>query len=49
MKLVGASKAFIQRPFLYTGIWYGVIGILADSSTYWCGISILALLSLLAE
>lgn len=26
MKLVGATEAFIQRPFLYTGIWYGVIG-----------------------
>ena len=28
MKLVGATDAFIQRPFLYTGIWYGVIGAL---------------------
>ncbi|MCL2915210.1 permease-like cell division protein FtsX [Shewanella corallii] len=26
MKLVGATEGFIQRPFLYTGIWYGVIG-----------------------
>ncbi len=26
MKLVGATEAFIQRPFLYTGIWYGIIG-----------------------
>lgn len=26
MKLVGATDAFIQRPFLYTGFWYGVIG-----------------------
>lgn len=26
MKLVGATNAFIQRPFLYTGFWYGVIG-----------------------
>lgn len=26
MKLVGATEAFIQRPFLYTGIWFGVIG-----------------------
>lgn len=25
-KLIGASDAFIRRPFLYTGIWYGVIG-----------------------
>ena len=26
MKLVGATEAFIQRPFVYTGIWYGVMG-----------------------
>lgn len=26
MKLVGATDAFIQRPFLYTGVWYGFIG-----------------------
>ncbi|WP_417447847.1 permease-like cell division protein FtsX [Idiomarina abyssalis] len=26
MKLVGATNAFIQRPFLYTGVWYGIIG-----------------------
>lgn len=25
-KLIGASDAFIRRPFLYTGFWYGVIG-----------------------
>lgn len=26
MKLVGATEAFIQRPFVYTGIWYGLMG-----------------------
>ncbi|MCO4322194.1 permease-like cell division protein FtsX [Aliidiomarina quisquiliarum] len=26
MKLVGATDAYIQRPFLYTGFWYGIIG-----------------------
>lgn len=26
MKLVGATNAFIQRPFLYTGFWFGFIG-----------------------
>lgn len=26
LKLVGATDAFIQRPFLYTGFWYGLIG-----------------------
>lgn len=26
MKLVGATEGFIQRPFVYTGIWYGIMG-----------------------
>ncbi|MEE2024002.1 permease-like cell division protein FtsX [Alkalimonas mucilaginosa] len=26
MKLVGATDAFIQRPFLYTGVWFGLFG-----------------------
>ena len=25
-KLVGATDAFIRRPFLYSGIWYGMLG-----------------------
>jgi cell division transport system permease protein len=25
-KLIGASDAFIRRPFLYTGLWYGLTG-----------------------
>ncbi len=25
-KLVGGSDAFVRRPFLYTGIWYGLAG-----------------------
>ena len=28
-KLVGATNAFIRRPFLYRGIWYGLAGGLA--------------------
>ncbi len=26
MKLVGATDSFIQRPFLYAGVWYGIFG-----------------------
>src|SRR5699024_3979773 len=26
MKLIGASDAFIRRPFLYSGAWYGLAG-----------------------
>jgi cell division transport system permease protein len=26
MKLVGATNAFIQRPFLYSGVWFGIFG-----------------------
>ena len=26
MKLIGGTDAFIRRPFLYTGFWYGVFG-----------------------
>ena len=25
-KLIGASNAFIRRPFLYAGLWYGLLG-----------------------
>ena len=26
VKLVGATNAYVRRPFLYTGLWYGLIG-----------------------
>lgn len=26
MNLIGATRAFIARPFLYSGIWYGLLG-----------------------
>jgi len=26
MKLCGATDAFVRRPFLYTGLWYGILG-----------------------
>lgn len=25
-KLIGATNSFIRRPFLYTGVWYGLFG-----------------------
>ncbi len=25
-KLVGGTEAFVRRPFLYTGLWYGALG-----------------------
>lgn len=31
MSLVGATEAFIRRPFLYTGFWYGLLGGLVAS------------------
>jgi cell division transport system permease protein len=27
-KLIGATNAFVRRPFLYSGIWYGIFGAL---------------------
>ena len=38
MKLVGATDNFIQRPFLYSGVWYGVFGGLLS----WLAVTILA-------
>jgi len=38
MKLVGATDSFIQRPFLYSGAWYGVFGGLLS----WLAVTILA-------
>jgi cell division transport system permease protein len=26
MNLIGATRAFIARPFLYSGLWYGLLG-----------------------
>lgn len=28
LKVIGASNGFIRRPFLYTGLWYGLTGAL---------------------
>lgn len=40
IKLVGATDAFIRRPFLYSGIWYGIFAgmlawIMVNISVYW--------------
>lgn len=40
IKLIGASNAFVRRPFLYTGIWYGLGGgllawLLINLSLFW--------------
>jgi cell division transport system permease protein len=42
IKLVGGTNAFIRRPFLYTGFWYGMLGGLVAWFTL---LSTLALLS----
>lgn len=26
IKLIGATNAFVRRPFLYSGVWYGLLG-----------------------
>ncbi|GIX22214.1 MAG: cell division protein FtsX [Gammaproteobacteria bacterium] len=31
-KLIGATDAFIRRPFLYTGFWYGLFGALGAAA-----------------
>ncbi|MFD2165761.1 permease-like cell division protein FtsX [Thalassotalea euphylliae] len=33
MKLVGATDNFIQRPFMYAGVWYGILGGLVANIT----------------
>lgn len=40
VKLVGGTNAFVRRPFLYTGLWYGLGGglvawILVQSGLWW--------------
>ena len=42
MKLVGANDSFVRRPFLYGGLWYGLLGGIA-------GAGLLELLVLLAR
>ena len=35
VKLVGGSDAFVRRPFLYTGFWYGLGGALVAWLAGW--------------
>lgn len=38
-KLVGATDAFVRRPFLYMGFWYGMFGALGAWLMVWgCGV-----------
>ena len=54
MKLVGATDGFIQRPFLYTGFWYGLLGGLLAWLTvalmlWWMSSSVNSIVSLYNE
>lgn len=40
VKLVGGTDAWVRRPFLYTGLWYGMVGGLIS----WCMLALLWLL-----
>ena len=37
-KLIGASNAFVRRPFLYSGFWYGLTGGLLALLLVWYGL-----------
>jgi len=37
-KLIGASNAFVRRPFLYSGFWYGLTGGLLALLMVWYGL-----------
>ena len=40
-KLIGASNAFVRRPFLWTGFWYGLFGGLLALVLVWYGLFLL--------
>ncbi len=40
-KLIGASNAFVRRPFLWTGFWYGLLGGLMALALVWYGLFLL--------
>lgn len=54
VKLIGATNAFVRRPFLYTGIWYGLGGgllawLLINLSLYWLDAPVRSLASAYAS
>ena len=40
-KLIGASNAFVRRPFLWTGFWYGLFGGLLALALVYYGLFLL--------
>ena len=40
-KLIGASNAFVRRPFLWSGFWYGLFGGLLAVGLVQCGLYLL--------
>lgn len=40
-KLIGASNAFVRRPFLWSGFWYGLCGGLLAVGLVWYGLYLL--------
>jgi cell division transport system permease protein len=40
-KLVGGSNAFVRRPFLYTGLYYGLLGAILASVLVMVGLALL--------
>jgi len=41
-KLIGASNAFVRRPFLWSGLWYGLFGGLLAVGLVYYGLYLLA-------
>lgn len=41
IKLVGASDAFVRRPFLYSGLWFGLVGALTALLLITVGVQLL--------
>ena len=42
VKLVGGTNAYVRRPFLYSGCWYGACGGLLAWSLIWIGVESLS-------